>query len=67
MDVEPKIVSFFEKCHEWATGEQTSATQTYANGVWGQRPQPLDDFCNFSEKIAMFTPFETHFKSFFVI
>ena len=30
-------------------------------GTWGRNPQPLGDFYDFSAKIAILTPFQSHF------
>ena len=35
-----------------------------AEGAWGQSPQLLGNFCNFAEKAAIFTRFQSHFARF---
>ena len=32
-----------------------------AEGFWGAEPPALGDFCDLAEKIALFTPFQSHF------
>ena len=58
--LEPKVNVFCTKIVKFRSrAEQTVATQACYRGA-----QLLGDFCNFAAKIAILTPFESHFARF---
>ena len=65
--LEPKVVFFAQKlCNLGPVLNKLMELKRITEGAWEgariwQSLQPLGDFCNFTEKIEIFTPFQSHF------
>ena len=65
-ELKPKVFFFFAQqlSNSDPVLNKPMQLKCIAEGMWGQSPQLLGNFCDFAAKIAILTPFRSHFACF---